>query len=80
MKLSEDEKNFLLGFCDDEFIVEDSIEFIEGDKMFVTSRPLKDRESVIKKIDRHKRCAEIELEFMGGQRRVSMALNIVSKL
>lgn len=80
MKLSEDEKDFLLGFCDDEFIVEDSIGFIEGDKIFVTSGPLKGRESVIKKIDRHKRRAEIELEFMGDLRRVNVALEIIEKV
>ena len=80
MKLSEDEKDFLLGFCGDEFIVEDSIGFIEGDKIFVTSGPLKGRESVIKKIDRHKRRAEIELEFMGDLRRVNVALEIIEKV
>lgn len=65
MKLTEDEKNFLLGFCDDGYIAEESKGFIIGDKIFITSGPLKGRESIIKKIDRHKRRAEIEMTFLG---------------
>lgn len=80
MKLSEDEKEFLLGFCYDEYIVEDSKGFIVGDKVFVTSGPLQGRESVIKKIDRHKRHAEIELMWFGDLKQVSVALEIVSKI
>lgn len=80
VKLSEDEKEFLLGFCNDEYIVQDSKGFIIGDKVFVTSGPLQGRESVIKKINRHKRRAEIELVCFGDLRRVSVALEIVSKV
>lgn len=80
VKLSEYEKKFLLGFCNDEYIVEDSKGFIIGDKVFVTSGPLQGRESVIKKINRHKRRAEIELMWFGDLRRVSVALEIVSKV
>ncbi|OPX43934.1 hypothetical protein CLHUN_21770 [Ruminiclostridium hungatei] len=79
VKLSEDEKKFLLGFCNDEYIVENSKGFIVGDKVVVTSGPLQGRESVIKKINRHKRRAEIGLIWFGELRRVSVALEIVSK-
>lgn len=80
MPLREDEKEFLLGFCDDEYVVGQSFGVIEGDKVFVTSGPLQGKESVIKRIDRHKRRAEIELELVRDLRRVSMALEIVSKV
>lgn len=80
VKLSEDEKKFLLGFCNDEYIVEDSKGFIVGDKVFVTSGPLHGRESIIKKINRHKRRAEIQLMWFGDLRQVSVALEIVSKV
>lgn len=79
-KLSEDEKRFLLEFCNDEYIVEDSKGFIIGDKVYVTCGPLQGRESIIKKIDRHKRRAEIELMWFGDIRRVSVALEIVKKI
>jgi transcriptional antiterminator NusG len=79
VKLSEDEKKFLLVFCNDEYIVEDSKGFILGDKVFVTSGPLRGKESVIRKINRHKRRAEIELIWFGQIRHVCVALEIMSK-
>ncbi len=42
--------------------------------------PLQARESVIRKIDIHKRCAKLELELMGDKRIVEVALKIVSKV
>lgn len=80
MKVSENEKNYLLGFCDDRYVAGESKGFIVGDKVFVSSGPLKGRESIIKRIDRHKRRAEIESEFFGDTRRISVALEIVSKV
>lgn len=79
VKLSEDEKKFLMVFCNDDYIVEDSKGFIVGDKVFVTSGPLLGRESVIRKINRHKRRAEIELIWSGQVRRVCVALEIMAK-
>lgn len=80
MKLTDAEKNFLLGFCDDDYVAEESRGFIVGDKIIVTSGPLEGRESIIKRIDRHKRRAEIEIAFLGDIRRVSVALEIISKI
>lgn len=80
MKLTEDEKNFLLGFCDDRYVTEESKGFIISDRIFITSGPLKGRESIIKKIDRHKKRAEVEVEFIGEKRRISVPLEIVSKV
>ncbi|MGE5612859.1 MAG: antiterminator LoaP [Bacillota bacterium] len=80
MKLTDDEKSFLLSFCDDDYIAEESKGFIIGDKIIVTSGPLKGRESIIKRIDRHKRRAEIEVTFLGDKRRVSVALEVISKV
>lgn len=60
--------------------MEDFVGFIRGDRVFVTLGPLQGRESVIRKIDRHKRRAKIELEFMGDRRIFDVALEIVSKV
>lgn len=62
---------------DDEYIIEDFVGFIKEDKML---GPLQARESVIRKIDIHKRCAKLELELMGDKRIVEVALKIVSKV
>lgn len=80
MKLTDNEKSFLLGFCTDEYIAEESKGFIVGDRIIITSGPLEGRESIIKKIDRHKRRAEIEVAFLGGIRRISVALEVISKV
>lgn len=80
MKLGEDEKKILLGFCNDGHIVEDSVGYIKGDNILITSGPLMGRESIIKKIDRHKRLAWIELDFLGDVRLIKVGLEIVSKV
>ena len=80
IKLTEDEKSFLLSFCDDGYVTEKSKGFIIDDRIFITSGPLKGRESIIKKIDRHKRLAEIEMTFLGDKRRISISLEIISKI
>ncbi len=80
MPLHEEEKAFLLKFCDEAYIVRESKGLKKGDKVFVTSGPLQGRESIIKRIDRHKRRAEIELGFMGDVRRVRLSLEIVERV
>lgn len=51
-----------------------------GDRIIVTLEPLKGRESIIKKIDRHKRCTEIKVTFLGDIRCASVALEVISKV
>ncbi len=80
MTLSDEEKKYLLGFCNDRYIAEESKGFIIGDRMYINSGPLKGKESIIKKIDRHKRRAEIEIMYLGDIRRVSVSLEIMSKV
>lgn len=79
MSLYEEEKEFLLKLCDEKYVVGESVGIIEGNKVLVTSGPLTGRESIIKRIDRHKRRAEIELEFIGGLRRINVSLEIIHK-
>jgi transcriptional antiterminator NusG len=78
MKLPDEEKNFLLSFCTDGYIADRSKGFIIGDKIVVTSGPLEGRESIIRKIDKMR--AEVEVPFLGDTRRISVALEIISKI
>lgn len=80
IKLREDEKNFLLAFCNDEYVVGESKGVKIGDKVYITSGPLKGKESIIRKIDRHSRRAEIESTFLGTIRRINVSLEIVTKV
>jgi transcriptional antiterminator NusG len=70
-----------ISFCNSSrYVTEESKGFIIGDKIIVTSGPLKGRESIIRKIDRHKRRAEIEVAFLGDIRRINVALEVISKV
>lgn len=48
--------------------------------LMVTSGPLKGREELVRRIDRHKRIAEIEIPFGADNRRVTVGLEIYKKV
>ena len=52
---------------------------IEHSKIRVYSGPLVGKEKYIRKIDRHKRRAVLEMPMFGGTKRVQVGLEIVSK-
>ena len=52
---------------------------IREGKTVITSGPLKGREYLIRRIDRHKRTAEIEVPFAGENTRVTVGLEIYEK-
>ena len=60
--------------------IEASSVFIAGDCIVVTDGPFVGRESVIKEIHPRKRQAIIEIDFMGGVRRIAIGLEIIEKL
>ncbi len=73
------EVEFLLGFSDEKHNVGLSCGFIENDSITITQGPLVGKEGYIKKINRHKRIAEVELLFMGRTTRVQVPLEIITK-
>ena len=60
--------------------VEISTGFIEGDRIVVNEGPFIGRESIIKEIHPRRRQAIVEIEFMGGVRRITIGLEIMEKL
>jgi len=68
---------YLLG---DNKCVEESVGFIENDKVFIEYGPLRGLEGTIKKINRHKREAYIEVEIMGRRMKMSVAVQIIKKV
>lgn len=52
---------------------------IKNGSPIVTSGPLKGRERLIRRIDRHKRIADIEIPFSGSRKRVTVGLEIYEK-
>lgn len=77
--MRESERQMLLSLCNGNHCIEASSGIIEGDRIHVTDGPLKGWESIVRKVDRHKRQTWIEIEFMGEKRLVSVALEIVKK-
>ena len=60
--------------------IEASTGFIEGDRIVVTEGLFIGRESIIKEIHPRRRQAVVEIEFMGGIRRITVGLEIITKL
>lgn len=77
--ISENEKEFLLGFGGEEQVVQMSEGIIIGSQVIIHSGPLKGKEGYIRKIDRHKRKAWLELPLLGGMQNVQVGLEIVCK-
>lgn len=80
ISLKESEKLVLFSLLNSNYCIESSNGIIEGDKVHILDGPLKGLESIIKKINRHKRQAQIEMEIMGDICTINIALDIVYKV
>jgi len=56
-----------------------SMAVMVGDKLIITEGPLKGHEKKIKKLNRHKMKAVIEIELFGEQREATVGLGIIKK-
>lgn len=77
--LTESEIEFLKTFGGEEQVVKMSEGIIENSKVIIQSGPLSGWEAYIRKIDRHKRKAYLELEMFGKLRSVGVGLEIFTK-
>nr|WP_240464225.1 antiterminator LoaP [Paenibacillus apiarius] len=80
VSMRDSERQALVSLCNDDYCIRSSCGIIEGDSIQITDGPLKGWDSKVKKINRHKRQAVIELELMGDIRLVNVALEIVKKI
>jgi len=78
--LREGERLYWERLFDADFCVVGSVGFIVGDRIQITSGALMGLEGQIKKIDRHKRIAIVEMKMMGAVRDVSLMLEVVEKM
>ena len=78
--LYDKEIEFLMRFGKKEHLIKMSYGYIENDKIIITDGPMKDYEGIVKKIDRHKRKAIIEVEFFGRTMEVSVGVEIARKI
>jgi transcriptional antiterminator NusG len=77
--LHESEVDFLMQFGEENHVVEMSVGYIEGDQVVITSGPMMNWNGKVKKIDRHKRVAVLQVEFFGRLTDVTVGLEIVEK-
>ena len=77
--ISPAEMDFLESLLDNEDVVAMSEGYILGGRTVVEKGPLKGREIVIRHIDRHKRIALAEIEFLGEKREIRLGLEIIRK-
>lgn len=75
----KEEARFLMKFGKENHLVEMSQGYIVGDKVNIISGPLVGYEGKIKKIDRHKRIAYIEVSLFDQVVVVQVGLEIISK-
>lgn len=77
--LTEEEKQFMLDFGGEEQVVPMSEGIIENSVTKILSGPLKGKEGLIRKIDRHKRKARLEVEMFGRKQEIEVGVEIVAK-
>ena len=77
--ISKEEEAFIRRLTGGDETVEMSFGVKEGDLVTITEGPLKGLESLIRKIDRHKRRAYLEMDMLGEVRTVEVGLEVVGK-
>ena len=77
--LTEQEAALIERLGNDNGLVELSQGIIQGGRTVITSGPLKGMEGCIRRIDRHKRTAQIEIELMGRVVEAQVGLEILEK-
>lgn len=77
--LHDSETKFLQKIGKEKHVVELSVGYIEGDQIVITSGPMIDCLGEVKKIDRHKKTAILEVELFGRLTDVTVGLEIVEK-
>ena len=77
--LKKEEVDFLTTFGKERQVVEMSTGILENGRVHITDGPLKGREAMIRKIDRHKRKASLEIPMFGRILETQAGLEIVEK-
>jgi transcriptional antiterminator NusG len=78
--MKEEERKALEAIMDQGRCVAASRGIIVGDRTMITEGPLMGQEGIIRRIDRHKRRAFLELPMFGQPRLAEVALTVVEKL
>ncbi len=77
--IQKEEEEYLRKLGGDEHVVKYSEGYMEGQKLVVTSGPLKDFEGNVKKILRHKRLVVLEVPLLGHRVEVTVGMGVVER-
>ncbi|GAV11564.1 antiterminator LoaP [Paenibacillus sp. chi10] len=76
-KIDDEEMVYIIDLISKNGEIDYSNVYVENAKVIVRDGPLKGREGIIKKIDKRKRRARIELNFMGKEVRFDVGINLL---
>ncbi len=77
--IQPEEEEYLKRLGGEEHVVKYSEGYIEGEKLVVTSGPLKDFQGKVKRILRHKRLVVLEVPLLGHTVEVTLGLGVVER-
>lgn len=75
-----EEETFLRQMLDEQDCIRNSVGYLVDGQLLVTQGPLKAATARIRKIDRHKRLAEVEVQLFEESRRVKLGLEVKAKV
>lgn len=78
--IEEYEHKFLSEMFDSDYLIGCSLGYIVDEKLIVEKGPLIGKEKYVKKIDRHRRIANIWLPFMGQEKQIEVGLEVPARL
>lgn len=76
-KIDEEEIALILELAGTDDIIDYSTLYVENKKVIVCDGPLKGKEAIIRKIDKHKKRARISLEFMGSEKWLDVGIEML---
>lgn len=78
--ITAEEQRFLADMMDEQHIVRYSEGFLIGDRVCITSGPLRDYQGCIRAVDRHRRVARLDIPICGRQTPVEVGFGAVHRV
>lgn len=78
--IKDEEKALLQRLGNEMYVMEMSIGYLVGERVIILSGPMKGMEGMIKRIDRHKRLAVLNVEMFGRWVDVMVGVEIVERI
>ncbi len=77
--LSKQEEEILKKLVNEEYLMEMSYGYSVGKQVHIIDGPMRDLNGILRKVDRHKRLATVEVEMFGRRINIKMGLEVLGK-